>query len=116
MGLLRVLYIGFGVLMIGLALPLRAEKVRPNIWYGFRVRATLENPDLWYAVNKHAALRLLWTGIAMIVSALAFSFIPTLTVDTYALLCLSVFVVVFGVGVAQSVWYMRHWQDASDER
>lgn len=115
MELLRILYIAFGLLMIGLALPLRAEKVKPNIWYGFRVRATLENPALWYAVNKHAALRLLWTGVAMIMSAIVFAFIPNLTVDTYALLCLAVFAVVFGVGVAQSVRYMRQWKDNPDE-
>lgn len=110
MDLLRILYVAFGLLMIGLALPLRAEKVKPNIWYGFRVRATLENPALWYAVNKYAALRLLWTGIAMMAAAIAFSLIPDLTVDAYALLCLGVFVVVFGVGVVQSVRYLRQWQ------
>lgn len=110
MEILQITYILLGILMIALALPLRAEKIKPNIWYGFRVRATLEDPELWYAVNKHVALRMLWTGVAMIVSAVGLSFIPDLTVDAYALLCLAVFAVVFGVGVAQSVQYMRQWQ------
>ncbi len=40
---LLILYVVTGVLLAGLAVPLIKRKVPPNNWYGFRVKATLEN-------------------------------------------------------------------------
>ncbi|KAB2962289.1 MAG: hypothetical protein F9K18_10025 [Thermoanaerobaculia bacterium] len=34
-----------------IALPLALRRVRPNVVYGFRTRATLADEGLWYAVN-----------------------------------------------------------------
>jgi hypothetical protein len=35
-----------------------AAKVTPNIWHGFRVKATLENEANWYPVNDKSYLYL----------------------------------------------------------
>ena len=40
-------------LFIVLAIPLMLRKVPPNVFYGYRTRATLTNEALWYEVNAH---------------------------------------------------------------
>ncbi|WP_330485092.1 hypothetical protein [Tumidithrix elongata] len=35
--LINSLFLGVGLLYVGLSLPLIAEKIKPNNWYGFRV-------------------------------------------------------------------------------
>ena len=63
---LLVLYLVTGLLLVGLSLPLIYRKVPPNYWYGFRVRATLENEEVWYPANEYAGKRLFWVlGIDM---------------------------------------------------
>jgi hypothetical protein len=44
------MFVVSGLLLCVLAIPMILKKVKPNFWYGFRVRKTLENPDIWYAV------------------------------------------------------------------
>jgi len=66
---LVMLFIIYGCLLIGLSLPLILRWVRPNRWYGFRVRRTIEDPELWYAVNAYAAWWLLGAGVVTILVA-----------------------------------------------
>src|SRR6266513_2997010 len=40
-------------LFIVLAIPLMLRKVRPNVLYGYRTRATLTDEALWYDANAH---------------------------------------------------------------
>ena len=56
--------------------------------YGFRVLQTLDNPELWYPVNIHADWRLLATGLGTILGALILCFIPGITLDAFALVCM----------------------------
>lgn len=104
---LLVIYVIFGGLLVGLSFPLLQGKVPPNGWYGFRVPSTLNNPDIWYKANRYAARWLLLTGIVTILSAVALYFVPGLTVDTYAWLCLGAFVVVFLPGLVLSFRHLR---------
>lgn len=104
---LLFLYIGGGLLLAALALPLLAKKIKPNPFYGFRVKKTLENPDLWYATNQYFAMRQLVLGLVFVVAAFGLTFWPGLSVDTYALACLAVFVVAFSMAVAQSMQYLK---------
>ena len=50
---LLILYVGSGLLLIILAVPLIQRRVPPNIWYGFRLPQTLNDPEIWYAVNEY---------------------------------------------------------------
>ena len=103
---LLVLYIGSGLLLSGLALPLMWRKIPPNHWYGFRVRRTLEDVTVWYAVNEFSAKRLLWVGIATVAAAITLFFLTT-SIDVYAT---GVTVVVLGglaVSLIQSFRYLR---------
>ena len=104
---LLVMYLVFGALLVGLAIPLLQNKIKPNGLYGFRVKATLEDPDIWYAVNHHFASRMLVSGIAVMAAAVLFYFIPGISLDGYAWSVLAVLVVFFGGGVVQSVRYLK---------
>jgi hypothetical protein len=107
MTVLLILNVAGGLLLILLALPLLIGSVPPNALYGFRVAATLNNPTLWYAVNTYAARRLILTGACLVLAAILLWFFPGIDVDGYALGCLTAFIVVFGLGLAQSFRYMR---------
>jgi uncharacterized membrane protein YbhN (UPF0104 family) len=105
---LFLFYLGIGLSSIVIALPLLFNKVKPNPWYGFRIRKTLENEAVWYAVNRHFAGRLLVSGVLVAVTAAGLYFaVPSLGVDVYSLTVLAVFVVSFTAGMAQSWKYMK---------
>lgn len=112
---LLILYCVAGLALVGLALPLLWEKIAPNPFYGFRLPATLDNPRLWYAVNKYAAKRLIVAGVSSVAAAVVLYLIPGLTVDAYALGCLAVFGIVFGLGLWQSFRYLRQLTKSSGE-
>ena len=46
------IFISLGVLEIILGLPLMYKKIKPNNFYGFRMKKTLSNEKLWYETNK----------------------------------------------------------------
>jgi uncharacterized membrane protein len=110
---LLVMYVLFGLLLAALAVPLLLDKIPPNGWYGFRVPSTLYNSDLWYKVNRYMARWLLAAGIVTMVGAIGLYFVPGLSVDAYAWLCLLVFAVPFGLGVVLSFQYLRRLQKAN---
>ena len=45
-----VLYVGIGLLLILVAIPLIRKKIKPNHLYGFRVPQTLNDPEVWYCL------------------------------------------------------------------
>jgi len=103
MQILSLTFVGSGLLMAILALPLTRRKVKPNPWYGFRVRATLEDPEVWYEVNAVAGQWLLRAGVLIIVVALVAYLIPGLSVDEYALICLMAMLGLLGVALVQGL-------------
>ncbi len=100
-------YTGGGLLLALLSLPLVAGQVKPNPFYGFRVRSTLENPEIWYAVNKYFAKRQLVVALIEVVTATGLYFWPNIGVDGYALSVLGVFVAAFTVAFFQGWRYMK---------
>jgi hypothetical protein len=92
--------------LILLAVPLYLEKVKPNLWYGFRIRKTLENPDVWYPVNKYGARWMMLSGFVTVLVAIAFSFIPGISLDGYATTCALIFATVLTVGLIITFRYM----------
>ena len=101
MQILFYIYTGGGLLLALLSLPLIARKIKPNPYYGFRVSATLENPETWYTVNQYFAKHQLAAALIEIASATGLYFWPGITVDTYALSVLAVFVVTFSIAIIQ---------------
>ncbi len=112
---LLLVFVGLGILSILIALPLIDEKVKPNPFYGFRVRATLENPKVWYAVNRYFGQRLLFVGVVQIVIAIALFVIPNISIEGYVFGVLVIFVIAFTIGMMQSFNYLKSIQQKGNE-
>ena len=104
---LLILHVVSGLFLASLSIPLLFEKIPPNPLYGFRLGPTLSDPKVWYATNKHAAKRMMAAGLSLAAAAIALRFVPAISLDVYALSCLAIFAIVFGVGFAQSLIYMK---------
>lgn len=104
---LLIFYLASGVVLIVLALPLLVGKVKLNPFYGFRVEQTLKDPALWYATNRYFARWQLVVGFIVVLSSLGLFFWPGIRVDAYALACLAVFTIAFGVAMVQSIKFMK---------
>lgn len=109
---LLFLYVGSGLVLTLISLPLIAGIIKPNVLYGFRVPATLDNPDLWYPVNRYAAKRLLIAGLLMIIAAVGLYFWPGMTPDVYAWAFLGIFVVTFSIVIILCVRYLHNLQSS----
>jgi hypothetical protein len=55
-------YLGMGLLFVALAVPLIRGRVRPNVWYGIRIRAAFASEEAWYRINRHGGKSLLVLG------------------------------------------------------
>lgn len=64
------LFLGGGVLMFVLGIPLGYGLVPPNWWYGFRTPSTVRNAHIWYPVNRVTGLWLMAVGPATTLTAL----------------------------------------------
>jgi uncharacterized membrane protein len=51
--------LGLSLVLVLVAIPLALRKVRPNVIYGFRTRATLADEDVWYEANAYFGSRLI---------------------------------------------------------
>ena len=81
---LLLLYTFSGLLVAAISIPLILQMIRPNPWYGFRVKKTLDDPAVWYPVNAYAGKRLLVVGIVSSLAAVLLFFVPGLDVTSYA--------------------------------
>lgn len=66
----RVVAVGAGILIMILAIPMVAGRVRPNWWYGIRTRETLGDESVWYEVNAKSGRGFLLLGALLTVLAL----------------------------------------------
>ena len=106
MATLLALYVGAGLLLSVLAVPLIRRKIGPNDWYGFRVRRTLADPDTWYAANAHAGKYLLGVGVITVLTAGGLYRVPGITLDAYALACGGIILAALAVCVTQCFHYL----------
>jgi uncharacterized membrane protein len=109
--LLLLLFAGAGLLLVGISIPLIQRRIKPNYWYGFRTRRTLSDAALWYDVNTYAGRRLLVSGFITSIAAVVLYFIPSLTVDGYALL-MAIFAL---IPLIIAVWQSFRYLDARSE-
>ncbi len=65
-----LVFSGIGLLFIVLGLPLIRRSVKPNAWYGFRVKKTLSNIDIWYAANRVMGYDMLAAGLFIFISSI----------------------------------------------
>lgn len=103
---LLVTYVGAGLLLALLSVPLIQKRIGPNNWYGVRIPQTLNNPEVWYDVNAFVAWRLFAVGILMIVAAIGLSFVSGLNVGYYAIGCALIVFVGFIITAFQTVLHL----------
>lgn len=66
--LLCLLNLLLGLMCVGSAVPLIRGKVRPNLLFGLRTRATLRDDAAWYRLNAACGRWLLPAGVALVAS------------------------------------------------
>ena len=84
------MYSLLGLLFMGLALPLIQKRVKPNLWYGFRVPKTLRDERIWYKANAYSGVTMFLAGIAITLGALVLAplaWLLHLGVGGYVLCC-----------------------------
>jgi hypothetical protein len=106
MATLLALYVGAGLLLSVLAVPLIRRKVRRNAWYGFRVRETLADPDTWHAANAYVGKHLLGIGAVTVLAAVGLYSVPGIALDAYALACAGIVLAALAVCVLRSFRYL----------
>ncbi|MCA9568116.1 MAG: SdpI family protein [Myxococcales bacterium] len=59
-----------GLVMIGVSIPLAAERIGPNRWYGFRTPRVVKDERVWYPVNRMAGRNGIVFGLLLWAAAL----------------------------------------------
>ncbi len=104
---LEIMFMVTGLILAALSLPMIAGRIPPNGLYGFRVKKTMENPDIWYPVNKFSGKWLLAAGISLVLVAFGLSLVQGISLDTYSLSVLAVWLIIFAIGLVASIRYLR---------
>ena len=117
MAVLLAFYVGAGLLLVALAVPLIRRKVRPNAWYGFQVRRRLRSPlSIWYAANAYAGEYLLVVGVITGLTALGLYRVPGITLDAYALACAGIILAALAVCGVRCFCYLAKLTRESDPK
>ena len=72
--LFPLLFVGVGIIFIGISIPLIQECVPPNGTYGFRTKKTLSDPKIWYAANRASGHDLFVAGAVITISSIVMLF------------------------------------------
>ncbi len=67
----QIAFAGIALFSIVAGVPLASRQVRPNRWYGLRIRATLADEHVWYEANAATGCDLVLLGGVLLVAALA---------------------------------------------
>lgn len=84
---LQVVFVGTGLLLLLLAIPLVLRRVRPNRWYGLRLRAALADERVWYDANAASGREMVIFGGGFTLVALLLPLLPGVTDPAYSLGC-----------------------------
>jgi uncharacterized membrane protein len=96
-----------GFILAIIAIPMILNRIKPNHFYGFRVKRTMENPEIWYQVNEFAGKQLFVAGIAIILLAIGLSLILNLDLQTYSLITPGINIALLLVALIRSVRYLN---------
>jgi uncharacterized membrane protein len=106
--LILLMYAGLGVLLVVLSIPLILNKIKPNLWYGFRVVKTINNPEIWYKANHYAGVRLAVAGAVSALGAVAAYFLmPNADLEVYSFVVLGISLTALAVATVMSFIYLR---------
>ena len=98
-----------GLLCIGLSIPLLHDKIKPNPFYGVRLRQSLQSDAAWFAINRYWAKRMIgWAGFLVILGSASF-------VVPFARHIWAVWIVVAVIFIAVLVPALQSWTYARRE-
>ncbi len=104
-----IMFVGSGLLVVGLSVPMILRRVKPNLWYGFRTAKTLADEEVWYAANAYSGRLLLVMGVIWVAVAVTLRYVPGIGTDlvSYSVVCGVILMVGLLVVVVLSLWYLR---------
>ncbi len=111
---LQALFIIVGLAFFVVGLPLAGRRIRPNWWYGVRIRATLKDEAIWYEVNERAGRDMIVLGLVLLVLAFALPGLAELPAAGYAAVCGlacgagAIVMLLRSVRLANRLWRERH--------
>lgn len=97
-------YLGVGILLVVLSIPLILKKIPPNPIYGFRTKKTLSDKQIWYKANHYGGLQLFYAGLIYIGFVLITWAFKVRTANSYNALMLGLLAVVV---LVRSLLYLR---------
>ena len=106
---LMIMFVGMGLLIVGLSVPMILRRVKPSPWYGFRTPKTLADEGIWYEANAYSGRLLLVLGTIWAVGAVVLRYVPGIGTDlaTYSTVCGVMLMVGLLAVVILSLWYLR---------
>jgi uncharacterized membrane protein len=99
------LSIAFGILFIGISVPLVRRRVPPNGVYGLRVPATFADEWVWYEANALSGRDMILVGVLLVIVGFALPFVPALSASAQPLVAVATMVV--GITIAAIVGWRR---------
>ncbi len=100
---LTLVFVGTGLLLMGISVPLVRRRVPPNGLYGLRVPATQRDPAVWYEANAQHGRDMIGVGALVVGCALALPLATPVTAEAYGL-GMSALLVVGAVGAGVVGW------------
>lgn len=107
------MFVGTGLLLMGISVPLVRRRVPPNGLYGLRVPATRRDAAVWYEANAQHGRDMMGVGAFVVACAVALPITTPLTAEAYSL-GMSALLVVGAVGAGGVGW--RRANRLLDER
>lgn len=111
--ILPVVFVVTGLILVGVGLPMKRRRVKPNGWYGVRLRSTREDETIWYDVNEKAGRELVVLGVCVVLltaigSVVSEAVLVNALVATSVLLVGTILVAVRSMTLARRLWRERH--------
>ncbi len=102
-------FLGCGLLLFVLSLPLAFRLVPMNRWYGFRIRPAFESDQRWYDINAYGGLQMAVWSCLIIAAGVTGFFLPEQYRDTYSAVAVGVLLLACLVPVVLVLlWIRRH--------
>lgn len=99
---IMLMYVGFGLLLSVLAIPMILRKIKPNPFYGFRVPKAINNPEIWYEINAYSGYWFFATGLVSAVMAAVVYVLPGLDNASSSLIQAGVVFALLTIGIVMS--------------
>lgn len=113
------MFLSVGALFVALSVPLMRRRVKPNMLYGLRIRATLADERVWYEANAKSARDLLVLGLGISVLAVGLPLVPGMTTGLHMAILLGVtsvgVVVMTATGISRANRLLRNREAGADD-